>query len=199
MARQKIEDWKKIDSHEVVDCRILRVRRDRSRSPRTGAVNEFHILEMPDWINVVPVTAKGNVVLIRQFRHGMEETKLEIPGGAVEAHEADPAEAAHRELLEETGYAAETLLPLGSVAPNPAIQNNRCSSFLALNAAPAGGQRLDDGEDIEVVEVPLDSIPELIRDGTINHGLVVVAFYLLERYLEANPVSVLEPEKQPEK
>ena len=75
MAKPKIEDWEKIDSQEVVDCKILRVRRDRSRSPRTGAVHDFHILEMPDWINVVPVTPEGNVVLIRQFRHGMEETK----------------------------------------------------------------------------------------------------------------------------
>ena len=195
----KIEDWEKIDSQEVVDCKILRVRRDRSRSPRTGAVHDFHILEMPDWINVVPVTPEGNVVLIRQFRHGMEETKLEIPGGAVEAEEADPIEAARRELLEETGYAADTFVPLGSVAPNPAIQNNRCSSFLAVNAVPAGGQQLDDGEDIGVEEVPFSSIPELIRDGIINHGLVVVAFYLLERYLKTNPLSVLEPEKQPEK
>ena len=109
--------------------------------------------------------------------------------------EADPIEAARRELLEETGYEAQTLVPLGSVAPNPAIQNNRCSSYLALNAAPAGGQQLDAGEDIEVEEVPYSSIPELIGDGTINHGLVVVAFYLLEGYLKTNPVSVLEPEK----
>ena len=195
MGQRKIEDWEKIDSVEVVDCKILRVRRDRSRSPRTGAVHDFHVLEMPDWINVVPVTRDGNVVLIRQFRHGMEETALEIPGGAVEVGEADPMEAARRELLEETGYEAQTLVPLGSVAPNPAIQNNRCSSYLALNAAPAGGQQLDAGEDIEVEEVPYSSIPELIGDGTINHGLVVVAFYLLEGYLKTNPVSVLEPEK----
>ena len=199
MAKPKIENWEKIDSREVVDCNILRVRRDRSRSPRTGAVHDVHILEMPDWINVVPVTPEGKVVLIRQFRHGMEETKLEIPGGAVEVGEANPMEAARRELLEETGYAAETLVSLGSVAPNPAIQNNRCSSFLAMGAVPVGGQQLDDGEDIEVEEVQFRSIPELIRDGTINHSLVVVAFYLLERYLETNPLSVLNPEKQPEK
>ncbi len=199
MAKPKIENWEKIDSREVVDCNILRVRRDRSRSPRTGAVHDVHILEMPDWINVVPVTPEGKVVLIRQFRHGMEETKLEIPGGAVEVGEANPMEAARRELLEETGYAAETLVSLGSVAPNPAIQNNRCSSFLAMGAVPVGGQQLDDGEDIEVEEVQFRSIPELIRDGTINHSLVVVAFYLLERYLETNPLSVLEPEKQTEK
>ena len=97
MAKPKIENWEKIDSREVVDCNILRVRRDRSRSPRTGAVHDVHILEMPDWINVVPVTPEGKVVLIRQFRHGMEETKLEIPGGAVEVGEANPMEAARRD------------------------------------------------------------------------------------------------------
>ena len=68
-----------------------------------------------------------------------------------------------------------------------------------MGAVPVGGQQLDDGEDIEVEEVQFRSIPELIRDGTINHSLVVVAFYLLERYLETNPLSVLEPEKQTEK
>ena len=199
MVLRKLEAWEKLESVVVADCHILRVRRDRSRAPRTGEGHDFHVREMPDWINVVPVTAQGNIVLIRQFRHGMEKIALEIPGGAVEKGEVEPLEAARRELLEETGYTAKKIVPLGSVAPNPAIQNNQCFSFLALDATPDGEQRMDDGEDIEVEEVAFRSVPKLIADGTINHGLVVVAFYLLDRYLQVNRISVLEPEKKAEK
>ena len=74
------------------------------------------------------------------------------------------------------------MIPLGNVLPNPAIQNNRCYTFLAKDVFLVGEQQLDEMEDIDVLHRPLAEIPHLIRRGEICHSLVVAAFckYYLE-------------------
>lgn len=180
--RGMIDHWEKLKSTQQEHYRVFDVRQDRARSPETGDEHDFYVIESSDWVNVIPLTPEGQVVCVRQYRHGIEEITLEVPGGIVDPGDADPAEAARREMHEETGYTAEEIIPLGAVAPNPAIQNNRCHSYLALGARPAGDQRLDGAEEIEVVQVDLDDVPHLITSGRINHALVVVAFYLLDQY-----------------
>ena len=137
------------------------------------------MIEAPDWINVVPLTANDEVVMIEQYRHGTGEVTLEIPGGMVVDGE-DARRAAARELLEETGYAARAeLLLLGSTRPNPAIQNNWIHTFLARDVQFRESPVFDGTEHTAVRLVPLDQIPALIADGTITHALVVVGFHWL--------------------
>lgn len=174
-----IETWDKLESTPRDDYSVFGVRKDRTRSPETGREHDFYVIEADDWVNVIPLTPEGQVVCIRQYRHGTEEVTLEVPGGIVDPGE-DPAEAARREMQEETGYDAEAIIPLGAVAPNPAIQDNQCYSFLAQEAYPASEQALDGAEEIEVMLVDLEDIPRLVTDGRITHALVVVAFYLLD-------------------
>jgi len=95
--------WRRGRSEQVADCRVFNVRRDFSADPRDGRVHDFYVIEAPDWINVIPLTDDGRVVLIEQYRHGTGEVSLEIPGGMVDEGES-PQDAAARELLEETGY-----------------------------------------------------------------------------------------------
>ena len=169
-----VERWEKIASRERADFRFFSVREDRSISPRTGKAHDFIVMEMNHWVNVVAISPQGRVVMVRQFRHGTEETGLEIPGGVVESGE-DPAKAAARELLEETGYTAGEIVSLGKVAPNPALQDNWCFSFLARDARKTDEQMLDAGEDIDVLEIDPAEIRALVESGEINHGVVVVA------------------------
>lgn len=168
--------WKILSSIRDESYRVFSLRTDRALSPRTGKEHDFYILESSSWVNVIPLTPDNEVVMIRQYRHGIRDIALEIPGGLVEADDT-PLGAAIRELREETGYREGEMIPLGDVHPNPAIQSNRCYTFLAKNVIPAGRQELDEKEDIEVILYPLEEIQGLISDGTITHSLVVVAFY----------------------
>lgn len=170
------KSWPIVSSHLEHAFRIFSLRTDRARSPLTGAEHDFVVLESPPWVNVIPLTRDQKVVLIRQYRHGIRKVTLEIPGGLVEQADT-PLGAAKRELLEETGFQGESWVDLGCVHPNPAIQDNRCHTFLALGVTQAGQQALDEKEDIEVLLHPLVEIPCLIRGGEISHALVVAAFW----------------------
>ncbi len=154
---------------------IFTLRRDRLRAPRTGSEHDFYVLEAADWVNVVAITHDQHVVLVRQYRHGTATISTEIPGGVVEPGE-QPLEAARRELLEETGFAADDWTALGVVEPNPAIQNNRTWTYLARGARKVADLHLDPAEEIDVDTVPLDRIPQMLRQGAISHALVLCAF-----------------------
>jgi ADP-ribose pyrophosphatase len=126
-----------------------------------------------DWCNVVAVTRDDEVVLVRQFRFGIATYSLETPGGVVDPGET-AAEAAVRELFEETGYRGSDPVALTRVHPNPAMQANEAHGFLVQNASFSGAAAPDHGEDLEVVLVPASQIPLLIAEGVISHALIVV-------------------------
>jgi len=170
--------WVLLGSRDVSDHRIFRLRHDLYRFEPSGEQREFVVLETPSWVNVVPVTADGNVVLIRQFRHGIRDVTLEIPGGMIDDGES-PEAAAARELREETGYVAEELRLLARVLPNPAIHDNYCYLFVAEGCRNVGQPGLDPWEDIQVLERPLHDVPALIRSGEISHCMVIAAFAFL--------------------
>jgi 8-oxo-dGTP pyrophosphatase MutT (NUDIX family) len=182
-----IRPWPLLASKVLSAFPIYTLRQDRRRSPRTGKEHDFLVLDSRDWINVVPVTPAGNLVLIRQFRHGTASLVWEIPGGMMDEEDESPKEAARRELLEETGYEPEEMAFLGAVHPNPAIQNNRCHTFLARNVHLRQTQRLDGSEDIEVQEAQWSEVSRMVDQGEISHSLVLTALFWYQRHLMHQP------------
>lgn len=157
------------------DYRIFKTAFVDGAHPRTGAIKKFSIIECVDWVNIVALTPADEVVLIRQYRAGTNSICLEIPGGMVDAGE-EPLAAAQRELAEETGYTAETWRHLGTTLPNPAIQGNRLYSYLAIDARPTMETRFDSSEVIAIETAPLAGVRAMLRDGRIDHALVIAAF-----------------------
>jgi ADP-ribose pyrophosphatase len=141
----------------------------------SGKAMRFSLIRAVDWVNVIALTRDEHVVLVRQYRPGIDSVCIEIPGGMVDEGE-EPLVAAKRELVEETGYTAREWRPLGVVAPNPAIQNNRLHSFLALDAEATHAMHLDGNEVLALDVLPLAEVQDLLRSGRIDHALVLAAF-----------------------
>ena len=120
-----IKDWIHIETRTLATTKVFDLLAHTRRSQQSGAEAEFYVLDACDWVNVVAVTEDGRMVFVEQYRHGVERTTLEIPGGMVDAEDPSPEAAARRELLEETGFASEDWRLIGTVDPNPAIQSNR--------------------------------------------------------------------------
>lgn len=171
------EPWPIIKSSPGPSFQIFSLRIDTAKAPHSGKEHDFCIVDSPDWVNIIPLTRDNQVVMVKQFRHGIKKVTLEIPGGMIKKG-GTPEESAARELLEETGYRGEELTLLGVVNPNPAFLTNRCYTFLTRNVQKLdGGENFDETEDIEIVLFPLKQIPALIHNGSITNSLVLAAFF----------------------
>lgn len=179
-----LKPWEVLAERELYRFGTTVVKEEICHHPDKGIEAPFFRMFFLDWVNVVPVTPDGRVVLVRQFRKGIHDFSLETPGGVLDAGETDPGLAGLRELEEETGYRSGDLIGLGSVAANPAIQNNRCHFYLAKNVQPSGQQHFDTWEDIELVLIPWEEIPEWIATGKIVHSLAVLALTRAVEYLK---------------
>ncbi len=176
------QHWNFINSHYRYENRIVKVREDTYHFLPNDIVQDYLVMEFSDWVNIIPVTAEDEIVMIRQYRHGVKRETFEVPGGLISPEDTSPGEAGAREMVEETGYTSDDIIQIGFVEPNPAIQNNRCYTFLARNAVPGSAQKLDPTEAINVELIKRHKVYEMIRQGHITHGLVVAAFAHLMIY-----------------
>lgn len=175
-------NWTVERTRKVVQDRWLSVRADRCRMPDGRAVDPYYVLEYPDWVNVVAINEAREVVLVRQYRHGIAQVVLELPSGVVEQSDGDPLVTVRRELLEETGYASDSFQLTGKLSANPATHSNLTHCYLATECRKVAEPRLDEIEDLEVVLVPLDRLGELARSGALLQSLHVgsIFFALME-------------------
>jgi 8-oxo-dGTP pyrophosphatase MutT (NUDIX family) len=153
---------------------LFELRRERFRSRASGRSHDYFVLHLADVVNVVAVTADDELLLVRQFRAGSRRDSLETPGGLVERGE-DPAEAAARELLEETGYAGDPPRLLGTMWTNSSLLTSRASVVLITGLRRVASPRLDASEELVIERVPVSSAGGLIRSGAVDHSLSVAA------------------------
>jgi 8-oxo-dGTP pyrophosphatase MutT (NUDIX family) len=173
------KSWTFLNSRSIADYSFVRLREDWYRLEPTGAEAPFVVCDSADWVLVIALTTDEQVVLVRQYRHGIREVVLEVPGGIIDAGES-LEQAAARELREETGFTAERVRVLGRMIPNPAINSASCHAVLAEGCHRTGEPTPDPFEKFEVLLCPLAGIPEMIRSGELRHALVIAAFGLMQ-------------------
>ena len=143
--------WRVLTSRYVVADRWIRLRADRCQTADGVDIDPFYVLEYPDWVQVVAISPQEQVLLIRQYRHGVAETSLELPAGAIDDADADILAAAERELLEETGCRGQSARLVHSSAVNPANHANRLHTVLITDVEALQKPAQDPTEIIEVM------------------------------------------------
>lgn len=175
-------EWIQESERALVDSPFMSIYELTCRSSEDSRRLKFFTMRSRNWCNIIPVTEDGKIVLVKQYRIGIAQHTVEIPGGVVDPTDPNVQHTAIREMTEETGYVplpgarCETL---GWSFPNPAIQNNVVTGLIVGPVRRTEKQNLDEGEMIETFEVAISEIPKLIADGTINHALMLDTFFYL--------------------
>lgn len=169
--------WKTLSSRLLVDRWWMRLREDRVLLPTGVEIEEFHVAEHPDWALAIPLREDGHVVMVEQYRYGIDQVTLEFPAGVVQEGE-DPGHAAKRELLEETGYAATSLVRLGSLSIEPNRNTNYGHLYFASEVQQANEPQPDATEDLSVRLVQASALLDLLDAGHIVHGMHAAALLL---------------------
>ena len=168
--------WKVLDREYIIKRPWLTARRDKVELPDGRVIEEYYVLEYPDWVNVIAITKEGQFVMERQYRHGLGVHSTELPCGVMEKGE-EPLEAARRELLEETGYAGGEWTKLMAIGPNPGSQNNLTHCFLAVGVEKIAEQSLDDTEELTVHLMSEAEVKSLLENNQICQALMVAPLW----------------------
>ena len=176
--------WKILSSTYLVQDRWLRLRADHCETAAGETVAPYYVFEYPDWVTVVALTPERHVVLIRQYRHGIRRTILEIPGGAVDPGDASLLATAQRELLEETGYAATEWRHAGTAGASPHNHTNLIHCFIALGAHSVAAPRRESSEQMETLLMLFDEFVERAYQGELEHAHHVASLFFALRALK---------------
>ena len=168
--------WEILSTEYLIRRPWLTARRDHVKLP-TGVENpEFYVLEYPDWVNVIAITKEGEFVMIRQYRHGLGETRYELCAGVSEEGE-DSVESARRELYEETGYGGGEWQLWMTISANPSTTNNLTHCYLATGVERVSTQHLEATEDITVHLLTEAEVKELLVNDEIRQSLMAAPLW----------------------
>ncbi len=178
-----IQKWKLIKIEKTFSSKPFDIlRKDYERPDNSGKFTAF-VIKTPDWGNIIIRNSQQEILLIRQFRFGTDKIELEIPGGCIDPNEI-PLKGVQRELKEETGFVAAKWQQIGVVDANPAIQSNKCYTFLAEEIHDTGVRNLDPDEFIDCEFYPMNEVRKFIREGKITNTFIIAAFHWLALHEE---------------
>jgi ADP-ribose pyrophosphatase len=182
--------WKKLSSHYIHKGPWATLRSDRCEMPDGRIVEDYYVLEYPNWVNAVAFTEDNKILMVQQYRHAAGIVSTELPGGVIEAGESAEY-ALRRELLEETGYQFDDFELLCTVYANPSTANNQTSCYLAKGGKKVQGQDLDEHEELIVNTFTIDEVKQLLADNKIAQALHCTGlFYAFMKLGEGLPLGV---------
>lgn len=186
MSKEKDDSaliWKVGNKERLLATPIFTVNQSKNTAP-DGQTGNYITIDTRDWAAVIPVVG-DDFLMVKQWRHAYQGLSLEFPGGVIDDGETPEAGAA-RELLEETGCKAGTLVHLGTFSPNPALFSNRFHVFLAKDLSAAGEQKLDADEFLNCMRVPQKEVFEKMGGPECPHALMIAALELYRQRMGRN-------------
>lgn len=180
--------WKILNSKNLFKAGFFSLRVDECELPDKRVMPRYYVMEFPDWVNVVPITKDGKIVMVEQYRHGADVNCLEIPGGSTNPGGEDAQAAGARELLEETGFSSSNWISCGFHYPNPALQSNRMHTFVALECEKVSEPNLDPFEDLRSVLMDPREVVQRLERGEIHHSLIAASLSLSLKTLREHRV-----------
>jgi ADP-ribose pyrophosphatase len=166
-------NWKIISSEYLFRESWFTIRKDVCETPDGKIIDPYYVYEFPTWVSALAITEDNKVVMVRQYRHGIRQTIIEVPGGCVDDTDKNFEEAIARELLEETGFEFKNYAYLGKVSPNPSTNTNWMHMYLATGGVRTRDQKLDYNEEIEVVLMEMEELKHLLATNQIIQALHV--------------------------
>ncbi len=179
----KEKDWKLLKTEPAIDLNILNIEYHHYQNPRNNKVVKTIAISGNDAVNVIALTKDKKVLLVRQFRFGIGDYTIELPGGMVDERESNIV-AAKRELREETGFAGINWQKLGTIYSNPVFMNSKITHFIVESASAQYPTELDDAEDVEILTLSVKEVYEWIDAEKIQHPHTISAFYFARNLLD---------------
>ena len=180
-------NWKKLSSEYISSHPYFTARKDVCQTPRGKMVESYYVVEYPTTVCALAITEEGTVLLERQYRHPLEETIIELPGGFSDPGE-EPSVAIERELLEETGYEFSSIECVGKVSANPGVLSGYTYLFLARGGKKVASQSLDANEEIELLQIPLEDVRSMLSKNEIVQALHVSCLLYAFKKLDSEKV-----------
>jgi len=167
--------WSTLSTEQLINRPWLKARRDTVQLPNGKVYDEYYILSYPTWINVVAETEDGELILERQYRHGLGVVSTEICAGVVEEGET-PLQAAQRELEEETNLVAEEWVKMMEMVSTPGFCDEKITLFQAKNVTvQENAKPADEDEFVEILWMPLEEVMQKIQTGEIADAKTIIA------------------------
>lgn len=173
-----IKKWEVLERKIILKDEWINIEASKCKLSNGTVIAPFYVNHVPDFVVVLPVTEEGNVILVRQYRHGIEKILLELPAGCIEMGE-EPEKAAHRELFEETGCIGGIWKFLFKLSPDASKSSNYAWCFLAEGVKKTQSQHLDKTEEIEVVEMSISELEKILKEGQFVQAVHVAVLYAL--------------------
>ena len=166
--------WKVLESTPLFSSGLFKLKSDKCELPDGRIMPRYYVMDFPDWVNILPITADGEVILIKQYRHASQKMHLEIPGGSLDPKlNESNLEGAKREMLEETGYDSARVELVASQYPNPALQSNQMHTYIAYDCVKTQLQKFDEFEDLSLYFCSMEELEAHLLQGDIDHSLMV--------------------------
>lgn len=181
--KQEDKAWKVLKSEYVIQEPWLTVRREHVLLPNGSEIPDYYLLDYPDWVNVIAITKEKLFVLVRQYRHGIGYSSMELCAGVSEDYDPSPLISAQRELLEETGYGNGDWSQYAELSVNPGTHTNITYTFLATNVEKISEQNLEATEDISVHLLTAEEVRKLLFNNEIKQSVQAVPLW---KYLAEN-------------